>query len=157
MEIYKLPPWEESVQCLRSTPAFVSERVRMGRVPATCRSQLFQYGVVVVPTPTAFPTVRTPATLDVPVVDVAVNVESDGLDVPMRRVPSKATRAEFEKALLFVPPEDTPRGVPRVRVEIYDVPVVAVRVPTFNIGNVVEPFAASMMKEFAELTVLPPV
>ena len=101
--------------------------------------------------------VRTPATLDVPVVDVAVNVESDGLDVPMRRVPSNATRAEFEKALLFVPPEDTPRGVPRVRVEIYDVPVVAVSVPTFRIGNVVEPFAASMMKEFAELTVLPPV
>ena len=88
---------------------------------------------------------------------VAVMKETDGLEVPMRRVPSKETRVAFEKADALVPPLDTPSGVPRVREEMNDVPVVAVRVPTFNIGNVVEPLAASMMKEFAELTVLPPV
>ena len=118
---------------------------------------MFQYGVVVVPTPTAFPTVRTPATLDVPVVDVAVNVESDGLEVPMRRVPSKETRVAFEKADALVPPLDTPSGVPRVREEMNDVPVVAVRVPTFNIGKVVEPFRASMTNEVAESSVVAPV
>ena len=88
---------------------------------------------------------------------VAVMKETDGLEVPMRRVPSKETRVAFEKADALVPPLDTPSGVPRVREEMNDVPVVAVRVPTFNIGKVVEPFRASMTNEVAESSVVAPV
>ena len=74
-------------------------------VPATARR-----ACDVVPTP------REPLMVDVPVVLVAVKVENDGLDVPVRRVPSKETRDEFEKAVLFVPPFAIERAEPRARV-----------------------------------------
>ena len=51
--MYRLPPMEETSQCLRLAEAEVSESAREGRVPATCR---FQLGVVV-PTPTLPPEV----------------------------------------------------------------------------------------------------
>lgn len=38
-----------------------------------------------------------------------------------------------------------------------EVPVVAVSVPTFNVGNVVEPLEASMTNELPEPTVFAPV
>ncbi len=82
---------------------------------------------------------------------------TDGLEVETRRVPSYATRAAVEKPAAFVPPEAMPRGVPRVKALIYDVPEVAVSVPTLSVGNVVEPFAASIWKEFAEPIVVAPV
>ncbi len=88
--------------------------------------------------------------------DVAVMDVTDGLEVETRRVPSNATSAAFEKLPANVPPEAMPSGVPRVSADIYEVPDVAVRVPTFNVGKVVEPFEASIWKELAEETALEP-
>ena len=70
--------------------------------------------------------------VDVPTLEVAVNVEKEGLDVPMRRVPSNATNAEPEKTVLFVPPFAIERAVPRLSELMYEVPDVAVRVPVFK-------------------------
>ena len=42
--IYKFPPIDEKIQCLRFADAEMSERANDGRVPATWR---FQFGVVV--------------------------------------------------------------------------------------------------------------
>ena len=86
---------------------------------------------------------------------VAFRLATEGEDVPVRRVPSNATSAALENTPLLVPPEAIPKGVPRVSADIYEVPVVAVRVPTLRVGNVVEPRAASTMKELADEMVFP--
>ena len=105
---------------------------------------------VEVPNPTA------PKKVEVAVVEVALREVRDGVEVPISLVPSNEMRADPEKSELLVPPDAIASGVPRVRAVMYEVPVVAVSVPTLRVGNVVEPFAESIMKESADETAVPP-